>query len=473
MEMALGVACLLALLSLVVRLPYTVRVVGCVSPAVLAVAQVLVEGARWQMIPAYALAAGISLLWLSRRERYRWPTAALGVAWLALSVATPTLLPVFGFAPPAGTHGIGTLTYHWVDADRRELFAVGPGARRELMIQIWYPAKADPAAPRTSYVEDSDVPAAVARLAHAPELAFGQLTYVTTNAVASAPVADDQRRYPVLIFLEGAMGFRQMNTFQVEDLVSHGYIVVAIDQPYTAASVLFPDGRRAAGQRMDQLKPLIEQSLAPAVRAPKLNGRSLGDGIIPYLAQDATFTLDRLTALDRSDPNGILTGRLDLGRAGAFGISLGGIVAGEACHLEPRLRACLVMDAPMTADVVRAGLRQPSMWITRDAATMRREGWPQAEIDQHQTTMRAVFDKLPSDGYFVRVPGMYHVNLTDLPSWSPLMSWLGITGPIDPERAHTIVNAYSLAFFDRHLKGLPTPQLSEQRYLDARFETRR
>jgi hypothetical protein len=32
---------------------------------------------------------------------------------------------------------------------------------------------------------------------------------------------------------------------------------------------------------------------------------------------------------------------------------------------------------------------------------------------------------------------------------------LGLFGPIDAHRVHRIVNAYTLAFFDRHLKGMP------------------
>jgi hypothetical protein len=52
----------------------------------------------------------------------------------------------------------------------------------------------------------------------------------------------------------------------------------------------------------------------------------LADGIIPYLAQDAVFTLHQLASLNQADPNGILTGRLDVQRAGIFGVSLGGIV---------------------------------------------------------------------------------------------------------------------------------------------------
>lgn len=95
------------------------------------------------------------------------------------------------------------------------------------------------------------------------------------------------------------------------------------------------------------------------------------DAHIPYLAQDAVFTLDQLVALNRSDPNGILTGPLDLQRAGLFGMSMGAVVGGEACRLERRLRAGLLLDAMMAAEVVRAGLGQPIMWITGDADTMR------------------------------------------------------------------------------------------------------
>jgi pimeloyl-ACP methyl ester carboxylesterase len=267
---------------------------------------------------------------------------------------------------------------------------------------------------------------------------------------------------------------RRHNTCQVEELVSHGYIVATIDQRY-AASVVFPDGRQAVGLSRDQMKPLVRASYTPVATAPTLNGQTFNDGIVPYLAQDARFTLDRLAALNQADPDDILTGRLDLERAGVFGISLGGIVGAETCRLEPRLRACLLMDAPMPTDVVRAGLRQPAMWITRDAETMRREGWAETEIDEHQTTMWAVYQDLPGDGYFVRVRGMFHLNLTDYPLVSPLLPLAGITGPIDAQRAHRIVNAYSLAFFDRHLKGQPAALLDgpAAQYPDVALETRR
>jgi predicted dienelactone hydrolase len=461
----------------------------------IAVAQVLVEGPRWQMLPAYALAGLFFLVWLlqniapagepagqGRTNRFAAGLAVVvGVLGLAISIVLPIMLPVFRFPHPSGPYEIGTLTYHWVDADRPEVFTADSDDRRELMVQIWYPAKGEPSSPRAPWVQDPDALAAdLARALHLPGFTFGHLKYISTDAIPSAPVADDEPSYPVLIFLEGVTGFRQMNTFLVEELVSHGYIVAAIDQPYTAGYVVFPDGRQVAGLTRDELAPLIRQSYSPVEKAPRLNDRVFEDGIIPYLTQDAIFTLDRLAALNQADPNSILTGRLDLQRAGIFGVSLGGIVVGEACRVETRLRACLVMDAPMPTDVVEEGLHQPTMWITRDADTMRLErrkagGWSEVDIYEHQTTMRAVFESLPGDGYFVQVPGMFHFNLTDIPLLTPLAPRLGLSGPIGAQRAHSIINAYSLAFFDRHLKSQPATRFDgpREQYPEVHFETRR
>jgi hypothetical protein len=367
-----------------------------------------------------------------------------------------------------------------VDGTRPDVFAADPNRRRELMVQIWYPSKGTATDVRAAYMPDADAVTVVfARIMHKPAFIFGHFKYVTTNAVASAPAATDQPGYPVLIFLEGASGFRQMNTFQVENLVSHGYIVVAIDQPGTAADVVFPDGRQAVWSSPDPMR-LIRQSYMPEEPAPTLNGKAFKDGIVAYLAKDVVFTLDQLAVLNRADPNGILTGKLDLTQVGAFGVSLGGIVVGEACRTDPRLKGCLMLDAPMATAVVNTGLRQPCMWITRDVASMRLEreragGWSEAEIEAHQATMRAAYAGLAGPGYLVQVHGMFHSNFTDIPSWTPLASRLNLSGPIDARRAHDIVNAYSLAFFDQHLKGHPASLLEgpAARYPEVRFQTRR
>jgi predicted dienelactone hydrolase len=466
--------------------------------AACAFAQAGLEGPRWQLVPAYGLTLVIVGVAMTRHigvagndARRGWRTGlsiAAGVCAYAVSAALPMIVPVFHFPLPTGPYAVGTSTYHWVDATRAEAFTADPHARRELMVQIWYPAQAQQAsAPRAAYLQDAAaVTTAFARIHALPAFAFAHLQYVMSNALPAAPVASAPSSYPVLLFLEGATGFRQMNTYQVEQLASQGYIVVAIDQPGAAAAVVFPDGHQVDGLDRAQFQATVRPSYLPRGLASSPDDAPIppglarqGGNIITYLAQDVVFALDRLAALNQSDSNGILTGKLDLQRVGAFGISLGGIVVGEACRREPRLHACLVMDAPMSTDVVRAGLRQPSMWITRDAASMRLEreragGWPEAEIEAHQSSMRAVYEGLAGAGYFVHVPGMFHSNFTDIAIWSPMAAQLGVAGPIDPQRAHVIVNAYTLAFFDRHLRGRPAELLDGPagQYPDAVFESK-
>ncbi len=438
-----------------------------------------------------SVSVGVMVLWepvtLARyryatSRRLMWVLSVMCILGLAVVGVLSVVMPVFRFPHPAGPYAIGTLTYHWVDASRSDIFSVNPNSRRELMVQVWYPAVAGLTSAGAPYMPGAEaVTAAIARIHDKPKFLFSQFKYVTTNAVVSATVADGQTRYPVLIFLEGAAGFRQMNTFQVEELVSHGYIVVAIDQPGAAANVVFPDGHQVAAVPVPQLKALIRPSYMPGETAPLLQGRPLAaSSIVPFLTQDVSFVLDQLALLNMADPNQRLTGRLDLHRVGAFGVSLGGIVAGAACLQEPRLYACLMMDAPMPINVVAAGLVKPSMWITRDAASMRLErqrsgGWPETEIEAHQTSMRAVYEVSRGPGYFVSLPGTFHLNFTDAPNWTPLAAWLNLTGPIDGRLAHTIINAYSIAFFDRHVAGRAAALLDDPttQYPEVLFESRK
>jgi len=491
-EILLSVANLLTFLTLAVPRLHAVRWIGYVAliALLLAVAQIAMEGPRWQMILTYALTACFFLIWLlgsvipSGLHVHRLIAglgSGLGVLMLVISVALPLLLPIFHFPKPTGPYAIGTVTYHWVDRSRPELFTTDSNDHRELMVQVWYPAKDEPSARRAPYIPDADaVTPAMAYVTHLPNFLFSHFKYVTTNAVASAPMADDQSSYPVLIYLTGLDGFRAINTFQIEELVSHGYIVVGLDQPGAVAMVRFLDGRQISGWPRDEISPLIDQSVEPQPKTPTLYGTALPDGIIPYFGQDVSFTLDQLAGLNTADPNHILTGRLDLGRAGTFGISLGGMDAAEACLKDPRLKACLIMDVWMPADVVRAGLQQPSMFITRDADTMRLErqrsgGWTEKDIALTLSTMRTVYERLSGDGYYIEIPTMFHVNFTDLPYWSPITMQLGLTGPIDGQRGFDIVNAYSLAFFDKYLSAQPSPLLNEpsKHYPEVTIETRR
>lgn len=455
----------------------------------IAILEVVFEGFRWQMVPAYTLTAIYSVIWMVNKQSggslhtnrvASFLGTAFGVIVIIISIILPIVLPVFSFPKPNGPYGIGTMTYHWVDMSRLELFTSDPHDYREINAQVWYPAKNEPSQQKAPYIKDANVVApAIGRLLHIPEFVFIHLKYVTSNAVEFAPIADDQPGYPVLLYLTGINGFRSANTFQIEELVSHGYIVVGLDQPGIAPMVLFPDGRQIPGLSRDELHPLNMQSVEPQTIVPTLYGYDMPDGTVPYFAHDASFALDQLEELNKSDPNRILTGRFDLENIGAFGVSLGGMNAAQACLKDSSLKACLIMDVNMPAEVVVKGLKQPTMFITRDADTMRLEHnrngtWEEKDIVLTIDTSRTVYESLSDDGYYLQIPGMFHINFTDIPYWSPILTQLGMTGPINAQRGFDIVNSYSLAFFDKELKGQPSSLLNGQstQYPEVHFEYR-
>ncbi len=129
-------------------------------------AQILLEGARWRMAPAYAVSVILLVARLAGvkgagahgplRRVVVYVGATFGALVLALISLLPLAFPVVRFPPPTGPYAIGSLTYHWIDAYRAEIFTVDPNDRRELMVQVWYPARANASAPRAPYLSYGD-----------------------------------------------------------------------------------------------------------------------------------------------------------------------------------------------------------------------------------------------------------------------------------------------------------------------------
>ena len=125
---------------------------------------------------------------------------------------THTVTPT-NFSCPTGPLAIGTTMYHLIDTQRTESHALTAAhSYRELMVQIWYPAKG---LNRKMPVDNK------------------------TYALADVPLSDVAQQYPVLIYSHGLMGACNENTALCEDLASHGYVIVGIAHTYASALVNF------------------------------------------------------------------------------------------------------------------------------------------------------------------------------------------------------------------------------------------
>ena len=145
---------------------------------------------------------------------------------------------------PPGRYRVGTVALHLVDPSRPDPVA-GPGHYRELMASVWYPRPG----PRALSVRRRWMPAApVARAARVRAIS------TPTPRRRRSPPATRARRYaaaaerwPVIVFSHGAHDHRSDTTIVVQELASHGYVVVTVDHTYDAFSE-FPDGRLTVPQ---------------------------------------------------------------------------------------------------------------------------------------------------------------------------------------------------------------------------------
>ncbi len=362
---------------------------------------------------------------------------------------TETTLPA-----PTGPHKTGRMSFHWKDAARAELETSAPDDKRELMVHLFYPADAKASGALATYVPDAD--------AMRPPWNDAQLARITALHAFSrenAALPHGKARYSVVIFAPG--GGMKALTYHVllEDLASYGWVVAAIDPPYNARAVRFPDGRV-----LGNLQP-AERGW-PATRNREDERRFYQERIVHW-SRDVSFVIDQLTALDRG--KGPFARRLDLQRGvGVFGHSRGGQAAGTVRLLDERVRGGINLDGtqgeysfqPVKGEDVSGS--QPFLWIQKALPApptdeqLQRARRTRAEYDAEvQRIMASWHRRLGAvTGGAMRVyiarPGITHIDFSDEPFWDGSM-----TPDTRPGKLKTVADtrAWVRAFFDGTVRG--------------------
>ena len=406
--------------------PGWVRVLPAVAFVLLA-SHILIEGARWHLGPVYLVTVYLFVTYTWPRvgapEPGTWITIT-GFGLLVVAAVLGTLLPVFHLPKPTGPHPVGTVTLHLVDTARHDPRTNRADGRRELMVQLWYPAeRAGPGCTYRTFAETT--------------LKTQHLARVRTHAALGVPVATLPARHPVVLFSPAVNGRRNHNTVQAEELASHGFVVVGIDHPYDTDLVVFPDGRTA---RFAGVAVTAEERLQTRVA-------------------DARFVLDEIERLDRADAPGPFTGRFALSRVGIFGHSFGGAVAAELCLTDPRVAAGVNFDGTIYGEAAKRGYGKPFLFFYEDVPPPTADDVASATGAARQELIESMEDDhnirrglAEQHGQLITVRGTRHVNYCDSPLYSPLWRYAR-GGPISPARTMEIVNAYLLSFFRRQLKG--------------------
>lgn len=422
--------------------------------------QLAIEGYRWQMVPAYALAAviGLATWWEfigpdedDQPRRRRGAGRALGGLIAVGAIALPIVLPVPSLPTPDGAYQVGTFSLHLVDESRTESLGARPGPPRELMVQVFYPAEPGADAETGPWIEDLPaVGAALAEFIDVPSFSFDHLALTDTHTFPNAPVSGAADTFPVVVYSHGWRGFRTINFNQAETLAADGFVVVTIDHTHISAMTVFPDGREV---------PADPAALPDEDEVGETAFLAAGARLIDTMAADLDFVVDELEDVNEGVLSTPLAGRLDLEDLGLFGHSLGGGAVVTFCGTDFRCQAGIGFDPwvePVDPAIIAQGMRIPFAFV-------RSEEWIGNDND---IVLRRLFDNGRRDQYWQSITGTQHRDFVFVPLMSPIGSLIGIQGSIDSSLLIDILDAELTGFFSQYLRGEDRgfPNSMEQQY---------
>jgi predicted dienelactone hydrolase len=409
-------------------------------------AHLLLDGTRWQLVPALAAAGALAPVLLARASGRR-PVLARSLGTIALLGALTSALlawglPVDVLPAPTGPYAVGTTTLVLEDPDRMERFGPEPGGPREIVLQLWYPADADAArrpAPLVPHAERfTELGAAELGL---PRFALGHLSVMTSNATADAPARAGA--LPVALVSHGWTGARTLHSDLAEQLASEGWVVAAADHRYGALVTTFPDGRA------DVFDPAM---LPEFGTIPDADYARRSRALVATFAADLELVVRTL----HTDPPEVVAGRLDLDRLAFIGHSTGGGAAVTACSQEPRCAAVVGFDAwvvPVAPTLVRRGF---------DAAllSLRSEDWREVPNEGPLRTLHAAQLDRAQASVLVDLEGALHRDFTLIGALSPVAGLLGFAGETPAAWTREATIGWTSRFLAHHVLGVgPDPTL--------------
>ena len=373
----------------------------------------------------------------------------------------PTLQPAL--PTPSGKYPIGRQAFDLIDTSRKDQLSPDSSAHRELMIYIWYPAQPSAPQPHAEYFPGAGKLATNPTAQQTMQDVLGPTWplivsgSITSHATANATPATQAGGFPVVLFSHGISAITFSYTAQIEDLVSHGYIVAAIEHTDASGIVVFPDGRIRLSQDPPPPSSPPKDPMKAMIDSAK-EGTQIG-------ADDLRFVLD--TLLQKKIP---LTQVMDLSRVAAVGHSYGGTLTARACQLDPRVKACISEDGEVNPVGAffdypdHASFKQPFL-LTEIASRhsddeLAHMGETRAKWNEYLAHERQQLDSSPAGSYHIVLSGqgMTHASFSDglLLSATP-----GSTQASTALSNLLLTEELDRSFLDKYLKKVPTPLLDQ------------
>ena len=431
----------------------------------LLISQLIIEGYRWQLLLVYLLTAVLLFCVFKNYKFFKGGlfrkifTSVLFGVILIPTWAIPNILPVFKLPEPTGAYKVGTQYIH-LKTTREENTTVKTDDKRELMIKAWYPAILN-GETTEKYLNKGDRYSFAVKYG-LPKTVFSYLDYIKTHTYSNAEVA--KGKFPILIFSHGSYSKASGYYALLEEITSHGYIVLNINHTYESTGTLFPNGeikyynkeydQKYNNQKMGEMAWKATQGYFKAENWEEEH-KAIENCLREYIAAEITERWSKdmssvIDALVKWNKTTFLSNHIDISKVGAFGHSQGGSAAGQALLDDKRIKAAINVDGTQWGSMVDTMMTKPFALLSSDLP------------DSHPNfNKHAYHNGSTTDFYNAKILNSAHSNFMDIPLMVNLRM-INEAGTINPNKASKITTDLVVDFFNKYLNNKPKEILSLQ-----------
>lgn len=464
-----------------------------VIDAALFVIHLLVEGIRWQMTVVYALMSWLLFYTIynhyfhKKLKIHKFIRISLKIIITMLmlfSIIIILVLPVPRLPENTGEYPVSSFNLKMVDESRLEIYTEEENDARELMVTIWYPSEETKPVVKKPYISNLNLFGSVLmKELGMPGFLIDYFDCIKTQATVGAPVSNKSDQYPLLIFSHGLGTTSELYTSIITELVSHGYVVASINHTYSTMATVFPDERVTTfktdvGKYSEEQLKVLEETWV----------------------NDINFVLTQMDRLNAGIDKDVLKNKIDMTKIGVIGHSFGGEAAYQACYSNERINVGINLDGSIysinpkvttkdkyfmliASEEYKAAIESSNSEVQdydelSESQQMELEKQGITKLEYEQSVKQIKFsndflrDIIDQGSIYISIDGTKHYNFSDAPLISPLIKMMGLTGEIDGKRGLEIINAYTVQFFDEHLKNKQSNLLDDtsKDYPEVKFE---
>jgi len=331
-----------------------------------------------------------------------------------------------------GTCRAGSVSCQLADTGRTShLLSTNQG--RAVFTRIWYPADTNTSTATArerlwqDIHQDPGVPGIMKLLLHGT-------SKIDTHAYSQAPFSTEIKRPDILVYNHGLISFAAENTWLMEDLASHGYIVIGIQHKEQLDEFKALQGAQSATERKYHASKRIRQTVGDEMAdlsREYYQAASNSNRIVSARALDTAFAIDNLNTILNYIP-GIETCEPRTGAIGLIGLSLGGAVGTEFAKADDRGAFVVNIDGGIYGMLLDLAVTSPYLMLYSHA----NDGCNAASLSS----------KHPAGLLCRTVENTKHLNFHEISMIYPALRWLRVIGTADPLATISLRNRYIIEF---------------------------